>query len=322
MLCALSVYTNKAIFSGTRQDSIEKAWEMDEQKIGMVLESLSLAEQVMGTRPDAGDVEEVGMCRDVPVRVYNYKEFRELRALSGVGSLYALGNEYVLDKQLLGKSGSFLFFTKDFRFALKTIRRSEFDCIRRMVADYKAYVCENPGSFLCRILGCYSLGSRCMEYFIVMESILKGPGVQEIYDLKGASVKRKGYSASSLKEMDWARSRRRIDLGRQRDAVISQIRSDARFLRACGVMDYSFLVCFWSGQKCYAGMGAGAAADEQAPEDNQVCFGVIDILTQWTLAKRMERMLHVLCCRPNSSCLNPDAYMDRFLVMVESYLFK
>ncbi|KMV66397.1 phosphatidylinositol-4-phosphate 5-kinase [Encephalitozoon cuniculi EcunIII-L] len=296
---------------------------MDDQKIDLMLESLSRIEEMMITKPDTSDVEELGEGSETAVRAYNHKEFREIRALSGIGGLHRLGKQYILNEQIHGKSGSFLFFTRDFKFIVKTIRKNEFRCIRGMINEYKVYVLENPMSFLCKILGCYSLCSRSNEeYFIVMESMLEGPGVQEIYDLKGMSVKRKGYSMSSLKEMDWIRNSKKIDLGKQKEAVISQIESDVQFLRRHRIMDYSFLVCFKSEREEASVPLLQDNHHSRMSGDKAVRFGIVDILTQWTFTKRMERMLHILCCKLNSSCLNPDAYMDRFLVMVESDLFK
>ncbi|ADM11169.1 phosphatidylinositol-4-phosphate-5-kinase [Encephalitozoon intestinalis ATCC 50506] len=296
---------------------------MEDQKINLVLESLSQIEEMMAEKLGVGDVEEIRRRGGIVMKAYNYSEFKEIRALNGVEGLHKLGKQYILNKQIQGKSGSSLFFTGNLRFIIKTIRRCEFLCIRGMMEEYRKYILENPKSLLCKILGCYSLYSEGKEeYFIVMESMLGGLGIQEVYDLKGASVKRKGYSMSSLKEVDWIRNKKGIHLGNRKEAIISQIKSDVRFLRKHRIMDYSFLVSFNSrGKEDFTSLPRNSYHSHTS-EDKDIRFGIVDILTQWTFTKRMERLFHIFCCKPNSSCLNPDAYMDRFLMMIESNIFK
>ncbi|AFN82643.1 phosphatidylinositol-4-phosphate-5-kinase [Encephalitozoon romaleae SJ-2008] len=296
---------------------------MENQKINLMLESLSQIEDMMISKPSTSDVEEMRKENEVLVKTYNYKEFREIRALNGTEGLHDLGRQYVLNEQIHGKSGSFLFFTEDLKFVVKTIRKSEFYCIRRMVEEYKIHILQNPMSLLCKILGCYSLCTRGdEEYFIVMESMLKRSGMQEIYDLKGASVKRKGYSVSSLKEIDWIGNSKRIDLGNRKEAIISQIKNDVEFLKRHRIMDYSFFVSFGWKKRESVDPFSLCKDHNHMPENEDVHFGIVDILTQWTFKKRMERLFHIFCCKSNSSCLNPDAYMDRFLIMIETDVFK
>ncbi|KAG5859292.1 phosphatidylinositol-4-phosphate 5-kinase [Encephalitozoon hellem] len=295
---------------------------MEDQRINLMLESLYQIEDMMASKATSSNIEEVRGAVAV-VKAYNYREFREIRTLSGIEGLNNLGRQYVLNKQIHGKSGSFLFFTKDLKFIVKTIRKNEFYCIRRMIEEYKTYILQNPMSFLCRILGCYSICTGDgEEYFIVMESMMKGFGMQEIYDLKGMSVNRKGHSISSLKEMDWIENSKRIDLKGKKEVVISQIKNDVQFLKRHRIMDYSFFVSFGTEGEERLGSFSLSKDHGRTSENECVYFGIVDILTQWTFPKRMERLLHILCCKSNSSCLNPDAYMDRFLTMIETDIFK
>lgn len=296
---------------------------MENQKINLMLESLSQIEDMMISKSSISDAEEMRKGDEVVVKAYNHKEFKEIRALNGTEGLHDLGSQYVLNKQIHGKSGSFLFFTKDLKFVVKTIRKNEFCCIRGIIEEYKTYILQNPMSLLCKILGCYSLCTRGdEEYFIVMESMLKRSGMQEIYDLKGASVKRKGYSVSSLKEIDWIGNNKRIDLGNRKEAIISQIKNDAQFLKRHRIMDYSFFVSFDRKKKESIDPFSLRKDYDHVSENEDVHFGIVDILTQWTFSKRMERLFHIFCCKSNNSCLNPDAYMDRFLIMIEADVFK
>lgn len=301
---------------------------MDEERMELILESLCRAEKILSTKTKVCDIECLCLSRNITMKAYDLADFREIREAEGIRALDKLGRRYIVNNKFFGKSGSLLFFTEDFRFAVKTIRANELRCMRKMIAGYKAHLLANPRSFLCRILGCYSItDGETSDCFIIMKNILKSPRIGEIYDLKGAFVKRRGDSSLNLKDMDWANSNRSVKLHEDKKEVMAQIREDVELLRRHRIMDYSLLICFPSKKKSHdfcltSSKGVCNLKLEQGEEQEHVYFGIIDILTQWTVPKMLERFLNALCCRTNSSCVNPDAYVDRFLTMMESGFFK
>lgn len=303
---------------------------MERERIRLILESLSRVERILSTKADIGDVEKFYLSKNVSVTVYNFREFKDIRDIDGLGALCNIKRHYIINNRLHGNSGSLLFFTGDFRFAIKTIRNGELRCMRKIIRGYRTHLLENPKSFLCRILGCYSISDgEDTECFIVMKNILKSLKASEVYDLKGAYVRRRGCATSSLKDVDWVNNNKVVSIKEDKDAVIAQMREDVGFLRRCGIMDYSLLICFPSeggGRECVLLDPPGSTdvkqADKYISDQEDVYFGIIDILTQWTLPKMLERVFNVFCCRSHSSCVDPDAYMNRFLGMIESDFFK
>ncbi|KHN70151.1 phosphatidylinositol-4-phosphate 5-kinase [Ordospora colligata] len=256
---------------------------------------------------------------------YNIQSFVKVRKVSGINSLGCIDSQYIINTQIQGKSGSLVFFTKDFKYAIKTIRKSELSCICQMAPEYSTYIEQNPNSLLCRILGCYSL-KTCIstEYFIIMKNILEGCSTpdamhaDEVYDLKGVNVCREGQSLQNLKETNWIKNNKKIEI-HSRPVFVSQMRRDLLFLNKHNVMDYSLLVCFKSVPTNRShGESYLPNAEDQKQHVSDVHFGIIDILTQWNFRKRTERLLNLFCCNSSSSCIDPDAYMTRFLAMVES----
>lgn len=171
--------------------------------------------------------------------------------------------------------------------------------MQKIIQGYRSYLLNNPISFLCRIFGCYSINSNnVVEYFIVMKNISKDPKKMEIYDLKGISVERKG-SSSDFIGINKLKTRK---ISNDSKNIAIQIKKDIEFLKKHKVMDYSLLVCFESGSPYNANMN----------------FGIIDILTSWSFLKVLERFCNIFCCKNNSSCINPDMYMRRFMDMIEA----
>jgi hypothetical protein len=63
----------------------------------------------------------------------------------------ALTGKYVLSELgSPGKSGSFFYYSQDFRFIIKTIHHSEHLFLRRILRHYYEHVQKNPNTLLCR----------------------------------------------------------------------------------------------------------------------------------------------------------------------------
>jgi 1-phosphatidylinositol-4-phosphate 5-kinase len=56
-----------------------------------------------------------------------------------------------------GRSGSFLFYSKNLKYIIKTISRDECTFLRSIVVAYRRYLRSNPGSLLTKFVGCHSI---------------------------------------------------------------------------------------------------------------------------------------------------------------------
>jgi hypothetical protein len=155
-----------------------------------------------------------------------------------------------------GKSGSFIFFTRDLKFVLKSLTSKESDLLEyRMIPEYAKYVEMFPHTLIPRLLGTYKISmpdTNQIWRIMVMNNVLETSlYIHERYDLKGSIV---GRAASAkelakygketvMKDLDFKDNGRVINLSRQtRFALLLQIENDIKFLKDLGIMDYSLFV--------------------------------------------------------------------------------
>ena len=160
---------------------------------------------------------------------------------------------------------------------VKTVSHDEVKQMQKIMKNYYEFLKENPNSFLCRILGMYRVEMYHLKrtiYFIVMASAYKGAaGPMDVqYDCKGSHVGRNADPGDSVKkDNDLLEDGFRLCLGSNREAVVSQLRLDAHFLRSLGFLDYSLLVgARWVGMRRSGSVKAApppaAAAEAQEAE--------------------------------------------------------
>ncbi|KAH9998699.1 hypothetical protein BJV77DRAFT_1156469 [Russula vinacea] len=158
--------------------------------------------------------------------------FRELREdcfqLDPADYLLSLTAQYILSELgSPGKSGSFFYFSRDYRFIIKTIRHAEHKFLRSILKRYYAHVRENPHTLLSRFYD-----------------------IHESYDLKGSTVGRvypeeraRENPRAVLKDLNWIDRHKELELGPEKRALLTeQLRRDAELLKELQVMDYSLLV--------------------------------------------------------------------------------
>ena len=93
-----------------------------------------------------------------------------------------------------GKSGSFLYYSADGKYMVKTISHTEHRFFRKILAGYYSHIVTNPDTMLVRFLGAHQIrfgkhskiGSKSI-YFVVMGNLFETPfKIQRRYDLKGS----------------------------------------------------------------------------------------------------------------------------------------
>lgn len=204
--------------------------------------------------------------------------FRDLRdthfRLDAADYLLSLTAKYILSELgSPGKSGSFFYFSRDYRYIIKTISHTEHKFLRSILkgpsqslplagrlsltlgrADYHEHVKSNPHTLLSRFYGLHrvKLPRGRKIHFVIMNNLFPPHrDIHETYDLKGSSVGREypeekaklKKGAAVLKDINWVRRGRQLELGPEKGALLGeQLRRDAEFLKRMKIMDYSLLV--------------------------------------------------------------------------------
>ncbi|WVF66658.1 hypothetical protein IAT40_001399 [Kwoniella sp. CBS 6097] len=184
--------------------------------------------------------------------------FRDLRDehfhLDPADYLLSLTAKYILSELgSPGKSGSFFYFSRDYRFIIKTISHAEHKFLRSILKDYHEHVKSNPHTLLSRFYGLHrvKLPRGRKIHFVIMNNLFPPHrDIHETYDLKGSAFGREYPEEKAaknpravLKDKNWVNRGRTLELGPEKRALLSeQLRRDMEFLKRVKVMDYSLLV--------------------------------------------------------------------------------
>ncbi|EJD40168.1 SAICAR synthase-like protein [Auricularia subglabra TFB-10046 SS5] len=184
--------------------------------------------------------------------------FRVLREdhfnLDPADYLLSLTAKYILSELgSPGKSGSFFYFSRDYRFIIKTIHHSEHKYLLSILKDYHAHVRDNPHTLISRFYGLHrvKLPRGRKIHFVIMNNLFPPHrDIHETYDLKGSTVgreypeeKARENPKAVLKDLNWINRGRTLELGPMKRALFEeQLRRDTKFLQSMNVMDYSLLI--------------------------------------------------------------------------------
>lgn len=199
---------------------------------------------------------------DFKFKDYCPEVFRELRGLFGIDPadyLISITGKYILSEMgSQGKSGSFFYYSRDFRFIIKTIHHAEHRQLRRILKDYHSHVKNNPNTLISQFYGLHRLkvhGGMKKVHFLVMNNLF--PPHRDIhikYDLKGSTWGRytrlpnndgdkPDLSHLTLKDLNWLESDDKIQFGPNKKKMFTeQLEADVNFLKKINVMDYSLLL--------------------------------------------------------------------------------
>ncbi|KAL5523040.1 MSS4 [Sanghuangporus sanghuang] len=184
--------------------------------------------------------------------------FRELRethfGLDPADYLLSLTEKYILSELgSPGKSGSFFYFSRDYRFIIKTIHHTEHKFLRKILKEYYEHVKLNPHTLLSRFYGLHrvKLPRGRKIHFVIMNNLFPPhKDIHETYDLKGSTVGREYPEEKAqknpravLKDLNWINRGKSLELGPEKRALLAeQLRRDSGLLKRLNVMDYSLLV--------------------------------------------------------------------------------
>lgn len=193
---------------------------------------------------------------DFRFKDYSPLVFRQLRERFGITSqdyMLSLTSEYVLvEMSTNSKSGSFFFYSADYRFVLKTCTKREAAFLMAALPPYHQHLMAHRFTLLCRFFGLHRVQHRSgkMVYFVVMGNVFPiDKPIHERYDLKGSTRNRFTTDAERadpnvvLKDLDFINARRKLLLGEDKKRrLLAQIKKDCELLERLEVTDYSLLI--------------------------------------------------------------------------------
>ncbi|KAG9248245.1 phosphatidylinositol-4-phosphate 5-kinase its3 [Calycina marina] len=183
--------------------------------------------------------------------------FRHLRAkfkLDPADYLMSLTSKYILSELgSPGKSGSFFYFSRDYKYIIKTIHHAEHKFLRKILKDYYQHVEENPDTLLSQFYGLHRVkipyGRKI--HFVVMNNLFPPHrDIHQTFDLKGSTVGRdykeedlEENPRATLKDLNWLRRNLHLEFGPDKKRLfIEQMERDVKLLQKLKIMDYSMLV--------------------------------------------------------------------------------
>ncbi|KAF2459445.1 hypothetical protein BDY21DRAFT_384648 [Lineolata rhizophorae] len=183
--------------------------------------------------------------------------FRHLRAifkLDPADYLMSLTSKYILSELgSPGKSGSFFYFSRDYKYIIKTIHHAEHKFLRKILRDYYNHVRDNPNTLLSQFYGLHRVkipyGRKI--HFVVMNNLFPPHrDIHRTFDLKGSTIGRDFKEdeldknpRATLKDLNWLRRSLHLEFGpTKKSAFIHQMERDVKLLQKLKIMDYSLLV--------------------------------------------------------------------------------
>ena len=161
----------------------------------------------------------------------------------------------MLEKFTEGKSGSFFYFTRDFRFIIKTVTSKEEAFLQKIAYKYYNHMHNNPDSVIVRLYGLHKVRLAREQHYIsvvVMDNIFYSDEkikIHERYDLKGSTVGRRVLKGNESLQQKFKKTLKDLDLtsrviiGTEAKAqLMEQLRADVDFLSSLHIMDYSMLL--------------------------------------------------------------------------------
>lgn len=183
--------------------------------------------------------------------------FRHLRArfnLDPADYLMSLTSKYILSELgSPGKSGSFFYFSRDYKYIIKTIHHSEHKLLRKILPLYYKHVQDNPNTLISQFYGLHRVKMAYGRkiHFVVMNNLFPPHrDIHQTFDLKGSTIGRdlqetdlEKNPRATMKDLNWVRRDRHLQCGPERRFdFIEQLTKDVELLKKLKIMDYSLLV--------------------------------------------------------------------------------
>ncbi|KAL3472672.1 hypothetical protein BJX99DRAFT_212589 [Aspergillus californicus] len=183
--------------------------------------------------------------------------FRHLRSkfrLDPADYLMSLTSKYILSELgSPGKSGSFFYFSRDYKYIIKTIHHAEHKLLRKILPEYYKHVEQNPNTLISQFYGLHRVKMAYGRkiHFVVMNNLFPPHrDIHSTFDLKGSMIGREMSEEyiernprSTMKDLNWLRRHQQLECGPgKRDFFLAQLKRDVELLKRLKIMDYSLLV--------------------------------------------------------------------------------
>ncbi|CAN8105142.1 unnamed protein product [Discula destructiva] len=183
-----------------------------------------------------------------------FRHLRQLFHLDPADYLMSLTGKYILSELgSPGKSGSFFYFSRDYRFIIKTIHHAEHKFLRKILKQYYQHVTDNPNTLLSQFYGLHRVKTPWGRkiHFVVMNNLFPPHrDIHTTFDLKGSTIGRdyreedlEKNPRATLKDLNWVRRQRHLELGMQKKRLfMEQLQKDVKLMQKLQIMDYSLLI--------------------------------------------------------------------------------
>lgn len=166
----------------------------------------------------------------------------------------SLTSQYILSELgSPGKSGSFFYFSRDYKYIIKTIHHAEHKLLRKILREYYAHIGQNPDTLISQFFGLHRVkmpyGRKI--HFVIMNNLFPPHrDIHQTFDLKGSTVGRDFKEEdlalnprATLKDLNWLRRNYHFEFGPDKKPLfIDQMKRDVTLLQRLKIMDYSLLV--------------------------------------------------------------------------------
>ena len=185
--------------------------------------------------------------------------FRHLRAkfkLDPADYLMSLTSKYILSELgSPGKSGSFFYFSRDYKYIIKTIHHAEHKLLRKVLRQYYSHIQDNPNTLVSQFYGLHRVkvpgfGGRKIHFVIMNNLFPPHRDIHHTFDLKGSTIGRdfkeedlEKNPRATLKDLNWIRRKNHFEFGERKKVLFTeQLKKDVELLKELKIMDYSLLV--------------------------------------------------------------------------------
>ena len=194
---------------------------------------------------------------DFKFKDYSPWVFRKLRShftLDPADYLMSLTSKYILSELgSPGKSGSFFYFSRDYKYIIKTIHHAEHKLLRKILRDYYNHVVDNPNTLLSQIYGLHRVKipyGRKIHFMVMNNLFPPHRDIHQTFDLKGSTVGRDFRESelaenprATLKDLNWLRRDYHLEFDQSvKTRFVEQLKRDVGLLQRLHIMDYSLLV--------------------------------------------------------------------------------
>lgn len=183
-----------------------------------------------------------------------FRDLRRIFQIDAADYLVSLTGKYILSELgSPGKSGSFFYFSRDYRFIIKTLHHAEHKFLRKILQQYHQHAKQFPNTLISQFYGLHrvktSFGKKI--HFVVMNNLFPPHmDIHSTYDVKGSTVGRitteddkRGNPRGTLKDLNWLNSKQFLKFSNEKKkAFLEQVEKDVQLLANLKIMDYSLLL--------------------------------------------------------------------------------